>query len=222
MAVPTRRWRTVAPSPARAGALSLRLGPISSQRGLDVGSSPRQSHPSESRDHGGDGCTKGLDHQAGLPEANLPRRGGIRQSWSSQAQPMAMTARSHGGGPPVPDRRVPVLAELRQPRNPRSSRLATPLGSSTSPSPDSASSSCSWQLPGRPRRTTAGRPQMVDTARSWAVWVWRLASYSTFWLTHSRAAALGPPAVDQAAQRPRPLHRWARSCRPGGHRAALL
>jgi hypothetical protein len=27
-------------------------------------------------------------------------------------------------------------------------------------------------------------PWTVDTARAWAVWVWRLASYSTFWLSH--------------------------------------
>jgi hypothetical protein len=45
------------------------------------------------------------------------------------------------------------------PRNPRSSRLATPLASSTSRSPDSSTSSCSGSTRASPRRTTAGRPR---------------------------------------------------------------
>src|SRR5215204_7257929 len=53
---------------------------------------------------------------------------------------------------PVLGRRSPTGAcqcsqRLAMPRNPRSSRLATPLASSTSLSPDSVTSSCSWQLP---------------------------------------------------------------------------
>ena len=65
---------------------------------------------------------------------------------------------------------------LAMPRNPRSSRLATPLASSTSRSPDSSTSSCSWQHPGQPPSHHSRSPQMVLTARPWAVWAWRLAS----------------------------------------------
>jgi hypothetical protein len=43
-------------------------------------------------------------------------------------------------------------------------------GSSGSPSPDSTSSSCSWQLPGQPPSRQTRSPQMVDTARPLAVW----------------------------------------------------
>jgi hypothetical protein len=52
---------------------------------------------------------------------------------------------------------VPVLAARGHAPNPRSSRLATPLASSTSSSPDSVTSSCSWQLPGQPPSPTNGR-----------------------------------------------------------------
>src|SRR6266498_338416 len=37
-----------------------------------------------------------------------------------------------------------------------------------------------------PPSTHNRSPQTVLTARPWAVWVWRLASYSTFWLAHPR------------------------------------
>jgi hypothetical protein len=59
---------------------------------------------------------------------------------------------------------------LAMPRNPRSSRLATSTLSSTSPSPASLMSSCSWQLPGQPPSTHSRSPWMVETARPWAVW----------------------------------------------------
>jgi hypothetical protein len=70
-------------------------------------------------------------------------------------------------GAPVPDRRMPVLAELGQPPNPRSSRHATPVASSTWSSPDSRRSSCSWQLPGQPPSHHSRSPWMVDTATPW-------------------------------------------------------
>src|SRR6266536_3427083 len=78
-------------------------------------------------------------------------------------------------------RRSPIGAHqcsrsLAMPRNPRSSRLATLVASSTPSSPDSRTSSCSWQLPGQPPSHHNRSPQMVDTARPWAVWAWRLAS----------------------------------------------
>jgi hypothetical protein len=75
---------------------------------------------------------------------------------------------------------------LAMPRNPRSSRLTTSTSSSAPASPASPSSSCSWQLPGQPPSTHSRSPQIVLTARPWAVWVCRLASYSTFWLAHPR------------------------------------
>ena len=86
-------------------------------------------------------------------------------------------------GEPVLGRRSPTGAcqcsrRLAMPRNPRSSRLATPLASSTSSSPDSVTSSCSWQLPGQPPSHHKRSP--------WAVWAWRLVSYQTFWLAHPR------------------------------------
>jgi hypothetical protein len=61
-------------------------------------------------------------------------------------------------GAAVPERRVPVLARLGQPPEPRSSRLATSTSSSIGSSPASSISSCSWQLPGQPPPPTAGRP----------------------------------------------------------------
>src|SRR6266511_3119807 len=75
---------------------------------------------------------------------------------------------------------------LASPRNPRSSRLATSTPSSTPPSPASSMSSCSWQLPGQPPSHHSRSPWMVEMARPWAVWVWRLASYTTFWLAQPR------------------------------------
>jgi hypothetical protein len=44
-------------------------------------------------------------------------------------------------------------------RRPNPPPQAPEEASSTWSSPDSASSSCSWQLPGQPRHTTAGRPR---------------------------------------------------------------
>jgi hypothetical protein len=73
-----------------------------------------------------------------------------------------------------------------RPRNPRSSRLGTSTSSSTPASPASFMSSCSWQLPGQPPSSHNRSPQIVLTARPWAVWAWRLASYTTFWLAHPR------------------------------------
>src|SRR6266536_61197 len=75
---------------------------------------------------------------------------------------------------------------LASPRNPRSSRLGTSTSSSTWSSPASAMSSCSWQLPGQPPSHHKRSPWMVEMARPWAVWAWRLASYRTFWLAHPR------------------------------------
>jgi hypothetical protein len=85
-------------------------------------------------------------------------------------------------GAPVADRRVPVLAVLAIPRNPRSTKVTTSVASSTWAIPDTWSSSCSWQLPGQPPSTHSRSPCRVDTAMPCAVWVWRLGLYSTFWL----------------------------------------
>src|SRR5215218_5183480 len=82
---------------------------------------------------------------------------------------------------------------LARPRNPRSSRLATSTWSRALSSPASLMSSCSWQLPGQPPSTHSRSPWTVDTARPWAVWAWRLASYSTFWLVHPRGRCTRVP-----------------------------
>jgi hypothetical protein len=57
---------------------------------------------------------------------------------------------------------------------------------------------------------------MVDTARPWAVWVWRLASYSTFWLTQAlgRCTRVASPSTTTASPEraisPRRSHNSAR------------
>jgi hypothetical protein len=104
-------------------------------------------------------------------------------------------------GSPVPDGRMPVLAVLGHARNPRSRTVTTPSASSTSPSPASSISSCSWQLPGQPPSHHSRSPWMVDTATPWTVWVWRLASYSTFWLTQAlgRCTRVASPSTTTAS-----------------------
>jgi hypothetical protein len=44
-------------------------------------------------------------------------------------------------------------------------------------------------------------PWTVDSARPWAVWVWRLASYSTFWLVHppGRCTRVPSPSTSTAS-----------------------
>jgi hypothetical protein len=126
--------------------------------------------------------------QQPAPAAQRPRVGKVgdhllHQRAEPRLQPVerALGVAEPVPGATVPDRRMPVLPPLGQPRNPRSSRLATPAASSTSPSPDSSMSSCSWQLPGQPPSHYSRSPQMmIDTAMAWAVWACRLASYGTF------------------------------------------
>jgi hypothetical protein len=76
--------------------------------------------------------------------------------------------------------------------------------SSTPPSPASASSSCSWQLPGQPPSHHSRSPQAVEMARPWAVWVCRLASYSTFWLAQplGRCTLVASPSRQTASPAP--------------------
>src|SRR4029453_18193967 len=62
----------------------------------------------------------------------------------------------------------------------------TPAASSTPPSPDSCTSSCSCQVPAPPPSHHSRSPWTLDSTRPWAVWACRLASYSTFWLAHPR------------------------------------
>jgi hypothetical protein len=75
---------------------------------------------------------------------------------------------------------------LASPRNPRSSRLATSTSLRIPSSPTSFMSSWSWQLPGQPPSSHNRSPQIVLTDRPWAVWLCRLASYSTLWSAHPR------------------------------------
>jgi hypothetical protein len=57
---------------------------------------------------------------------------------------------------------------------------------------------------------------MVDSARPWAVWVWRLASHSTFWLAHPRGRCTRVPSPSRHTASPErtisPSH-WRRSSR---------
>src|SRR6266536_31379 len=52
-----------------------------------------------------------------------------------------------------------------------------------------------------PPSTHNRSPQTVLTARPWAVWVWRLASYSTFWLAHplGRCTRVASPSTQTAS-----------------------
>jgi hypothetical protein len=104
-------------------------------------------------------------------------------------------------GPAVPTGACQCSRGLASPRNPRSSRLATPAASSTSPNPDSSMSSCSWQLPGQPPSHHSRSPRLVDTTTPWAVWACRLASNSTFWLAHraGRCTRVASPSTTTAS-----------------------
>jgi hypothetical protein len=104
-------------------------------------------------------------------------------------------------GTPVPDRRVPMLAALGHPAEPRSSRLTTPTLSSSPCSPASRMSSCSWQLPGQPPSSHSSSPQIVATDSPWAVWARRLVSYRTFWLAHpqGRCTRVASPSTHTAS-----------------------
>jgi hypothetical protein len=97
-------------------------------------------------------------------------------------------------GAAVPDWRMPVLAGLGHAPKPPIQR-ACHLDLVQHPSsPANATSSCSWQLSGQPPSDHSRSPWIVDSARPWAVWVCRLASYSTFWLAHDWVVAPGWPA----------------------------
>jgi hypothetical protein len=110
-------------------------------------------------------------------------------------------------GAPVPHRRVPVLARLRQPPEPRSTRLATSTSSSIWSSSASSISSCSWQLPGH-RPPTAGRPSWSTAqgpGRCGRAACGRTTSSS--WSTHTAAAPGWPvrPCRPPRWRRPSPL-----------------
>jgi hypothetical protein len=101
---------------------------------------------------------------------------------------------------------------LASPRKPRSSRLATSTPSTAPASPDSVSSSCSWQLPGQPPSTHSRSPQRVDSATPWAVWggAWRPRTPSGW--PSPWAAAPGSPG-----RPPAPPHRRGPSPKASGH-----
>jgi hypothetical protein len=92
---------------------------------------------------------------------------------------------------------VPVLAVLAIPRKPRSTRAATAVVSSTSRSPDSSSSSCSWQLPGQPPSHYSRSPWTVVTDRPWAVCSCRLV-----WTATQRRRGQRSPAAEPAPPAP--------------------
>jgi hypothetical protein len=55
--------------------------------------------------------------------------------------------------------------------------------------------------PGQPPSHHGRSPWIVDTTTPWAVWVWRLASYSTFWLAQDRGRCIrvASPSVHAAS-----------------------
>jgi hypothetical protein len=79
-------------------------------------------------------------------------------------------------------------------------------------------SSCSWQLPGQPPSHHSRSPWTVDTARPWAVWAWRLASYRTFWLPQAlgRCTRVASPSRHTASPA------WAISARCSRSSAKLV
>jgi hypothetical protein len=89
-----------------------------------------------------------LSHQGFGGSGQLPEWG---SSCGDSMQPAAK-AHEHAGA-------CQCSGVLAMPWNPRSDRLATSTLSSTSPSPASLMSSCSWQEPGQHRRPTAGLPR---------------------------------------------------------------
>jgi hypothetical protein len=58
---------------------------------------------------------------------------------------------------------------------------------------------------------------MVDSATPWAVWVWRLASYSTFWLPHERGRCTRAPSPSRHTASPA----WAISARRARNSASV-
>src|SRR6266508_5558088 len=104
-------------------------------------------------------------------------------------------------GRAVPDRGMPVLARLGHAAEPPVQQATTSTSSSAPCSPASPSSSCSWPLPGQPPSTQSRSPWMVDSARPWAVWACRLASYRPFWLAHplGRCTRVASPSTSTAS-----------------------
>jgi hypothetical protein len=171
---------------------------------------------------GGPGAASGGDRSAPRPRGRRPGPGTV-----APASAAATRRRPDARSPAPPAARSPACRRLwarwasvsrsmvrrsptgvcqcarvlASPRNPRSRTLATSTSSSARPSPASPMSSCSWQLPGQPPSTHNRSPQMVLTATPWAVWVCRLASYSTFWLPHplGRCALVPSPSTSTAS-----------------------
>jgi hypothetical protein len=118
---------------------------------------------------------------------------------------------------------------LAMPRNPRSRMAATPAASSTPSSPDSASSACSWQLPGQPPSAHSRSPCTVDSATPGRCGrgAWRRTAPAG-WSTRGAAALAWPARKPQPPRRLRPsppgvradLEGARRTCRRAGNTPA--
>jgi hypothetical protein len=180
--------------------------------------------PAAEADERADGAVDVPDAvQQPAPAAQRPGIGQVGDDCSTSARSPACRRLSARWAPVSRSmvRRSPTGAcqcwrPLAIPRNPRSSRLTTSTLSSSPCGPASRMSSCSWQLPGQPPSSHAGRP------RSWrptapgrcgrAAWC---RTAPSGWPTHRGVAPGWPARPRTPPRRPWPSRKGALQARPG-------